>query len=200
MKPTIYITANGLKSKLDYPISYDFSVYLENFLHEHNTSYNVVRLLPTSRGNTYVDQIAQVRSDYSAMFLVFCKCRPISGGKLPRTAPMLRTSSFDTTDFAGRLFGYLEFYTVDPRWLMTCNQQDYYLLKAGVTPVTLDLGLYDSVNDTKIITDNFKGVALSLSRALDLHHLITALQLYRVTSLQYCIVMVLQYHRDTSLR
>ena len=169
MNPRIYITANGVKSKLDYPVSYDFSVYLENFLHEHNASYDVVRMLPTSRENSYHDQSAKVRSDSSATFLVFCKCNPMPGGHVPRTAVLLKSTSFDTTPFAAKLYDYLEFYTDSPRWLVTCNQPDYYLLKSGVIPITLDLGLYNSVNDLKTITGNFKGIALSLSRALDYH-------------------------------
>ena len=107
---------------------------------------------------------------------------------------------FCVNDFPAKLFDFLEFYTVDPMWLTSANQDDYYLIKSGITPVTIDLGVYETVQDTKAITDNFSGIALAVSRALEHNHhqhLITVLQLYCITLVHHCIFVVLRYYSST---
>ena len=170
--PTIYINCNGV-GKLDEPIAYEFSKKLSRRLTTDFPQLRIVRNLPTSKASTYQAYVADMKKDSSVIASFFVKCRPLGCGRGTRSARsrfLMKSSSFSNSSLPALVWDFLEFYVDSPMWATEANQHDYYLIKHGIEPITLDLGIYDTVNDVKRIRERESGIAQAVSRAVE-HYL-----------------------------
>lgn len=166
----IALHCNPPGSPVDPSIAYEATLALENVLQV--AGFTVQRFLPTGHRETYNQQLKL--HDEDTVLSIFVKCRPTTsrgriGKRSVRLTPLLKSSSFDTSGFAAECFKQLEFYCPGSSWVTYSNQSDYYLLKRGCIPITLDLGIFESVSDVKSIAEQFPKVLHALDLAINIH-------------------------------
>ena len=161
----VFLHCNSTSSRLDPQIAYETSLLAEAALREEG--HDVFRFLPLGKKETFTSHVHQMKQTSVPAVSIFFKCRPLSAcpnERASRIRVLLGTSTFDISTLGQTLFDYLGFWTVNPMWLITSREQDYYLLKHSVLPVNLDLGIYETCEEARSISNQAPGAINALVR------------------------------------
>lgn len=178
----VYIFAPAPSSKIDEPVAYSCAMDLEQQLRSEYPSIDIQRVVGVSHKR---EASAIVRQDPQSLIMILLDCTDAEiarrGRKTKRAVfPLITSSSFDQSKFPQMLYEYLDTEfgwlrmlnpersgMVTPMWQIIARQDDYLMVKQGITPVRMALGSYETVADLKTIKSYLPNVRKAICQALD---------------------------------